>query len=46
MGSQRMALRVGTDLRLFHILVENNGTAMSAVDLAQRCNAETLLIGI
>ena len=41
-----MALRVGIDLRLFHILVENNGTAISAVELAQRCNAETLLIGI
>ena len=43
MGSQRMALRVGIDLRLFHILVEKNGTAISAVELAQRCKAETLL---
>ena len=46
MGSQRMALRVGIDLRLFHILVEKNGSAISAVELAQRCKAETLLISI
>lgn len=46
MGSQRMALRVGIDLCLFHILVEKNGTAISAVELAQRCKAETLLISI
>ena len=39
-----MALRVGIDLRLFHILVEENGTAISAAELAQRCKAETLLI--
>ena len=44
MGSQRMALRVGIDLRLFHILVEEDGTAISAVELAQRCKAETLII--
>ena len=44
MGSQRMALRVGIDLRLFHILVEENGNPISAVELAQRCEAETLLI--
>lgn len=44
MGSQRMALRVGIYLRLFHILVEENGTAISAVELARRCKAETLLI--
>lgn len=46
MGSQRMALRVGIDLRLFHILVEENGTAISAAELAQRCKAETLLISM
>ena len=44
MGSQRMALRVGIDLRLFHILVEENGTVISAVELAQRCKADVLLI--
>ncbi len=41
-----MALRVGIDLRLFHILVEENGTAISAVELTQRYKAETLLISI
>ena len=46
MGSQRIALRVGIDLHLFHILVEENGNAISAAELAQRYNTETSLISM
>ena len=41
-----MALRVGIDLRLFHILVEENGAAISVAELAQRCKVESLLINM
>ena len=45
MGSQRMSLRVGVDLCLFHILIEEDGNPISAAELADRCKAELLLIG-
>ena len=45
MASQRMSLRVGVDLCLFHILIEKDGSPISAAELADRCKAELLLIG-
>ena len=39
-----MALRVGIDLHLFDILVEENGATISTAELAQRYKAKTLLI--
>ncbi|KAA6411723.1 MAG: hypothetical protein FRX48_05004 [Lasallia pustulata] len=44
LGSHRMALRLGIDLGLFHILVEQNGKPVSAAELAERSRAELLLI--
>ncbi|TVY78546.1 O-methyltransferase lepI [Lachnellula suecica] len=43
-GPQRMSLRVGIDLRLFHLLVESNGKPLSAAELAEKSNAEELLV--
>lgn len=41
-----MSLRLGIDLGLFHILVEQNGQSVSAAELAKRSGAELLLVGI
>jgi len=41
-----MSLRVGIDLRLFHMLAESDSRPLSAGELAQRSNAEVLLIGM
>lgn len=40
-----MCLRLGVDLRIFHILVEHDGEALSASQLAELTKAELLLIG-
>ncbi|KAF4627642.1 hypothetical protein G7Y89_g10513 [Cudoniella acicularis] len=44
-GPQRMALRVGIDLRLFRMLAESDAEPLSAQELAESSNAEVLLIG-
>ncbi|CAD6579776.1 MAG: hypothetical protein ASARMPRED_009245 [Alectoria sarmentosa] len=43
-GSQRMSLRLGVDLGIFHILVDNNGKPVSATEIAAQSKAEELLI--
>jgi len=40
-----MSLRVGIDLKLFHLLDKSNGNPLSAEELAEKSNAEVLLIG-
>lgn len=40
-----MCLRLGVDLRIFHILVEHDGVPVSASQLAKLTKAELLLIG-
>ncbi|MCJ1401979.1 hypothetical protein MMC11_005196 [Xylographa trunciseda] len=42
--AHRMSLRMGVELRLFHILVERNGTPISAAELADISKAELLLV--
>lgn len=41
---QQACLRLGIDLKLFHIIASKNGSPISADDLATEANAETLLI--
>ena len=41
-----MSLRLGIDLRIFHILVENEGKPVSATEIAAQSSAEELLIGM
>ncbi|MCJ1392558.1 hypothetical protein MMC18_005426 [Xylographa bjoerkii] len=43
-AAHRMSLRIGVELRLFHILVERNGTPVSAAELADISKAELLLV--
>ena len=45
-ASQRMSLRVAAQLRLFYVLAERDGKAISAAELAKESNADELLIGI
>lgn len=40
-----MCLRLGVDLRIFHILVQHDGVPVSASQLAELTKAESLLIG-
>lgn len=40
-----MALRLGVDLGIFRILVDQNGQPTSATELASSSQAEILLIG-
>lgn len=40
-----MCLRLGVDLRIFHVLVEHDGVPLSASQLAELTKAELLLIG-
>ncbi len=44
-GTHCMCLRLGVDLRIFHILVQHDGVAVSASQLAELTKAESLLIG-
>jgi hypothetical protein len=39
-----MCIRLGIDLKLFHILVEQNGRSISAAELAKISGAETQFI--
>lgn len=39
-----MSLRLGVDLGIFHILVDNNGKPVSATEIAAQSKAEELLI--
>ena len=41
-----MALRVGVDLQIFHILAKKEGESMSAAELAAETKAEELLISM
>ncbi|MCJ1346646.1 hypothetical protein MMC31_004864 [Peltigera leucophlebia] len=43
-GPQNTCLRLGVDLRLFHVLVEHEGLPVSASQLAESSQAEFLLI--
>ena len=45
-ASQRLSLRVGAQLRLFHILAEQDGSPVSAAELAEHSKAEVLLISM
>jgi len=40
-----MALRIGVDLHLFHILNDKHGRPVSADELAKEAKSEVLLIG-
>lgn len=44
-GTHCMCLRLGVDLRIFHILVQHDGVAVSASRLAELTKAESLFIG-
>lgn len=44
-GAHCASLRLGIDLRLFHILVQHKGVPVSASQLAELSKAELLLIG-
>ena len=39
-----MCLRLGIELKIFHVLVERGSEPISATDLAEACGAELLLI--
>ena len=39
-----MSLRLGVDLGIFHILVDNKGKPVSATEIAAQSKAEELLI--
>ncbi len=41
-----MSLRLGIDLRIFHILVDSNGEPVSATEIATQSKAEELLISM
>lgn len=45
-GVHWASLRLGIDLRLFHILVEHEGVPVSASQLAELSKSELLLIGM
>lgn len=41
-----MSLRLGIDLGIFHILIDNGGKPISATELAAQSSAEEALIGM
>ena len=41
-----MVLRLGIDLKIFHILANKASEPMSSADLSRECNAEELLLSM